>query len=56
MKTYKVTYIIKANCQEIEKTKTIQANNAKEACAECKRIVRELTGRNAFRPHAVRAN
>lgn len=52
MKNYKVTYTIKANRQEIEKTKTIQANTAKEACAECKRIVRELTGRNAFRPTA----
>lgn len=28
----------------------VMANNQKEACRQCKEVVKERTGRNAFRP------
>ena len=52
MKNYTVTFIIKANRKEFERTMTVVAMNAKEACAICKDIVKVKTGRNAFRPVA----
>lgn len=50
MKEYNVFYTIKANRLKILKNMKIEASNSKEACAKCKEIVKEKTGRNAFRP------
>ena len=50
MKCYQVFYWIKKDRKEYLEHIFVTANNAKEACAKCKRIVREKTGRNAFRP------
>lgn len=50
MKTYQIFYIIKANRRETLHHIFVRANNAKEAIAECKRVVKEQTGKNAFRP------
>ena len=50
MKTYNVFYYIKVNRLEIMKNMDIEACSSKEACAKCKEIVKEKTGRNAFRP------
>ena len=50
MKTYNVFYYIKVNRIEIMKNMEIEADSSKEACAKCKEIVKEKTGRNAFRP------
>lgn len=52
MKNYTVTYFIKANRQEFEKTMPVVAMNAKEACSICKDIVKAKTGKTAFRPVA----
>lgn len=52
MKSYLVRYYIKANNMEFEKTMTLLANSAKEACSICKIAVKIQTGRNAFRPVA----
>lgn len=56
MKNYIVTYFIKANRQEYERTMTVVAMNAKEACSICKDVVKVRTGRNAFRPVAKPSN
>lgn len=50
LKSYQVYYIIKKNNREYLEHIFINANNTKAACQECKRIVREKTGRNAFYP------
>lgn len=52
MKNYLVRYYIKANCMDFEKTMTVSAMNAKEACSICKDAVKAQTGKNAFRPVA----
>ena len=52
MKNYIVHYYIKANRTEFERTMTVSAMNAKEACSICKDVVKVQTGRNAFRPVA----
>ncbi len=49
-KCYQVFYIIKRNRHEELNHMFIMANNGKEACKQCKAIVFEKTGRNAFRP------
>lgn len=49
-KFYQVFYIIKRNRHEEINHIFIMANNAKEACKQCKAVVFEKTGRNAFRP------
>ena len=56
MTNYVVTYFIKAQRQEIECKLPVLANNAKEACQICKEEVFRKTGRNAFRPKAVKVN
>ena len=48
-KIYQVYYWIKANRTEKLYVMPIMAANAKEACAKCKKEVKEQTGRNAFR-------
>ena len=51
IKTYDVYYIIKMNgAEQLYLMKQVKAANAKEACKHCKEQVRQLTGRNAFRP------
>ena len=50
MKTYQIFYIIKANRRETLNHIFVRANNAREAIAECKRVVKEQSGKNAFRP------
>lgn len=54
MKDYNVRYWIKAYRTEVEHNMFVTANNAKDACAICKALVKEKTGRNAFRPVAKR--
>jgi hypothetical protein len=49
-KTYQVFYWIKKNRHEYVEHIYVSANNAKEACKVCKEVVKEKTGRNAFRP------
>lgn len=49
-KIYQVYYWIKANRTEKLYVMPITAANAKDACAKCKKEVKEQTGRNAFRP------
>ena len=56
MKNYIVHYYIKANGTEFERTITLLATNAKEACSMCKIAVKVQTGRNAFRPVAKPSN
>lgn len=56
MKNYQVFYYIKANRTETLNHMFIIAKNKKEACAKCKEVVRERTGRNAFRPYAEEIN
>lgn len=50
MKNYVVWYWIKANRQEVLLNMLVSAENSKAACAKCKLLVKEKTGRNAFRP------
>lgn len=50
MKTYQVFYWIKKNKKEYLNHMFVSAQNSKEACRLCKELVREQTGRNAFRP------
>jgi len=50
MKTYSVFYIVKANGHHILRCADIQAETAKDAKAEAKRMERERSGRNAFTP------
>ena len=52
MKSYLVRYYIKANNTEFERTMTLYAKNAKDACSMCKITVKIQTGKNAFRPVA----
>jgi hypothetical protein len=49
-KTYQVFYWIKKNRHEYLEHMFVPANNAKDACRICKELVKERTGRNAFRP------
>ena len=55
MRTYMVTYTIKANNEWRRETKAVEANNAKEACQKVKEMVKKETGRHTFRPIAERA-
>lgn len=50
MKIYQVFYWIKANKKEYLEHMFVSAQNSKEACKRCKELVKEQTGRNAFRP------
>lgn len=50
MKEYQVFYWLKMNRREHLRHMFVRANNAREACAICKRQVYQQTGRNAFRP------
>lgn len=50
MKTYNVFYYIKSNRIEFMCNMEVEASTSKEACAKCKEIVKETTGRTAFRP------
>ena len=50
MKNYQVFYWIKANKKEYLEHMFVTAKNSKEACKRCKELVKERTGRNAFRP------
>ena len=49
-KSYKVFYYIKANGRETMHHMFVMADNSKDACKICKEVVKEKTGRNAFRP------
>lgn len=49
-KSYQVFYYIKRGKREELNHMFVMASNQKEACRKCKEIVRERTGRNAFRP------
>lgn len=49
-KSYQVFYILKYGKREEINHIFIMANNQREALKECKRIVKEKTGKNAFRP------
>ena len=49
-KTYQVFYWIKKNRHEYLEHLFITAPTAKAACRTCKELVKERTGRNAFRP------
>lgn len=55
MKTYTVTYTIKANKKEWDEEMTVEAASAKEACKMVKELVKKESGRNAFTPSAKRA-
>ena len=47
---YNVYYIIKSNgTEELHLMEGILAGNAREACKLCKVVVKEQSGRNAFR-------
>lgn len=49
-KSYQVFYWIKKDSHEFLHHIFVNAENAKEACKVAKNVVREETGRNAFRP------
>lgn len=49
-KTYQVFYWIKQNKHEYLNHIFIKATNAKEACKTAKEVVKNKTGKNAFRP------
>ena len=53
MPLYHVYYTSKFNGTEKAFMLDIPAKNAREACDECKRLVFQATGRNAFRPKAM---
>lgn len=53
-KSYQVFYYIKANRTETLHHMFVSANNAREACSLVKELVKERTGKNAFRPWAER--
>lgn len=58
MKNYEVTYYVKkghVQGGEHRETRTVEANNAKEACQIVVKLCREKLGYNAFRPTAKRA-
>ena len=48
-KCYQVFYYIKIGKREELNHIFLMAQNQKEACQKCKKIVKEKTGRNAFR-------
>lgn len=50
MRNYQVFYWIKANKKEYLNHMFVTAKNAREACTVCKEVVKNQTGRNAFRP------
>lgn len=50
MKNYQVFYWIKKNSREYLEHMFVSADTAKDACRICKEMVKEQTGRNAFRP------
>jgi hypothetical protein len=52
-KLYHVYYGAKFNGTQQEFVLDVRASSAREACAECKRLVFKNTGRNAFTPQAV---
>ena len=52
MAKYTVTYYIKSGGREHECDMQVEADNAAEACKLVKDIVKEETGRNAFRAKA----
>ena len=52
MAKYTVTYYIKSGGREHECVMQVEADNAAEACKLVKDIVKEETGRNAFRAKA----
>jgi len=49
-KMYQVFYWIKKDNHEFLHHIFVNAENAKDACKVAKQVVREKTGRNAFRP------
>lgn len=49
-KQYQVFYYIKTGKREELNHIFVMAQNQREACRKCKEIVKEKTGRNAFRP------
>lgn len=51
-KDYQVFYVIKRNRKEYLYHMFVRANNQREAIEQCKAVVFEKTGRNAFRPTA----
>ena len=55
MANYTVTYYIKSSGREHECDMQVEADNAAEACKLVKDIVKEETGRNAFRTKAKKA-
>lgn len=52
MANYTVTYYIKSGGKEHECEMQVEADTATEACKTVKDIVKEETGRNAFRAKA----
>lgn len=55
MTIYNVTYYIKSGGKEHKCDMQVEAGNAAEACKLVKDIVKEETGRNAFRAKAKKA-
>ena len=49
-KNYQVFYWIKKNKMEYLEHMFVRAHNKREAYTICKEVVKERTGRNAFRP------
>lgn len=49
-KDYQVLYVIKRGGREYLHHMFVMANNQREAIKQCKAVVFEKTGRNAFRP------
>ncbi|MCB5775826.1 MULTISPECIES: hypothetical protein [Ruminococcus] len=48
-KSYQVFYVIKQNGREYPYHMSVMADNQREAIKQCKAVVFEKTGRNAFR-------
>lgn len=55
MANYTVTYYIKSGGKEHQCDMQVETRNAAEACKLVKDIVKEETGRNAFRAKATKA-
>lgn len=55
MSNYTVTYYIKSGGKEHECNMQVEADSAAETCKLVKDIVKEETGRNAFRAKAKKA-
>ena len=49
-KCYQVFYFIKTGRREELNHIFVMAHNQAEACQECKKVIKEKTGKNAFRP------